>query len=226
MGLNGIARVLSFLRTERNGAKLSDVTLDPGGGPNITGEHIADAGDDAYPLTTDYAATMSIPRDGGRVSVGYADPINTPKAEAGEKRIYGRDATTGQAVNEVWLKADGSVLTDNANGSVELKANGEIVSTNAGGSVSLKPDGTLSATAVNSMTFTAPVFNFVGNMIITGSLTLGGIFSAIAGSLAATGGMGMTGGDITADGKSVKTHTHAQGNDSNGDSEVETNAPT
>lgn len=126
MGLGVLARVLSFTRTQRNGAKLSDVKLDPGGGPNITGEHLADPGDDSYPLTTDYAAAMSIPRGGGKVPIAYADTINTPKAEEGEKRIYGRDPATGLAVNEVWLKSDGSVIIANALGAIELKADGSV----------------------------------------------------------------------------------------------------
>ena len=120
-----IARVLSFLRTERNGAKLSDVKLDPGGGPNITGEHFADPGDDSYPLPEDYAATINTQRSGAQIPVGYADTINTPKAGPGEKRIYGRDAN-GAAVNEVWLKADSSVLIANALGFIELKADGSV----------------------------------------------------------------------------------------------------
>ena len=141
-----VAKVLSFTRVTRNGAKLSDVKLDPGGGPNATGEHFADAGDDSYPLPTDYAAAISIPRGGGKAPVGYADPINEKKATAGETRKYGRDPATGLAVNEVWLKADSSVIIANALGAIELKAdgsvdiNGAVISptgeiTNAGGIV-------------------------------------------------------------------------------------------
>ena len=152
MGLGFIARVLSFTRTTRNGAKLSDVKLDPGGGPNITGEHFADAGDDSHPLPTDYAAAISIPRDGGKVPVGYADPINAPKATPGDKRIYGRDASTGDTVNEVWLKADGAVLITNANGSFELKADGSIAGVSPGGSFELESGGDF---IVNGVTITA-----------------------------------------------------------------------
>ena len=152
MGLGIIARVLSFTRAVRNGAKLSDVKLDPGGGPYITGEHFADAGDDSHPLPTDYAAAMSIPRDGGKVPVGYADPINEPKAAAGEKRIYGRNASTGVEVNEVWLKADGAVLIANSAGSFELKADGSIKGLNGSGSFELESGGDF---VVNGATITA-----------------------------------------------------------------------
>lgn len=185
MGL--IARVLSFTRVVRNGAKLSDVKLDPGGGPNITGEHFADAGDDSHPLSTDYAATTRIPRDGGQVPVGYADPLNNPKATPGDKRIYGRDPSTGLVVNEVWLKSDGSVFISNANGSFELKPTGAIKGLNAAGFFELESGG-----------------DFVAN-----------------------GAKMLTDGDvITSEGVSLRSHTHAQGDDSNGDSEVETEAPT
>lgn len=205
----GLGRLLSFLRTTRNDAKVSDATLDPGGGHNITVEHFADPGDDSHPLPGDYVATTGIPRSGGEVAAGYADIVNDPKATAGESRKYGRDPATGLYVNEVWLKS-----------------NGDIVASNAGGDITLKPDGTLVANANTSMTFTAPLFNFVGNVIITGALTISGIFSAVTGAIAATGGFIVTGGDITADGKSLKVHTHAQGNDSGSDTQVETNPPT
>ena len=148
----GLGRLLSFLRTERNDAKVSDTTLDPGGGPNITGEHFADPGDDSHPLPGDYVATTGIPRSGGEVPVGYADTINDPKAEAGEKRIYGRDAATGLAVNEIWLKADGAVLIANANGSFELKADGSIKGSNSAGSFELESGGDF---VVNGATITA-----------------------------------------------------------------------
>ena len=187
MGLGRIARVLSFLRTERNGAKLSDVKLDPGGGSNVTGPHFADPGDDSHPLPEDYAATVSTQRSGAQVPVGYADTVNTPKAEAGEKRIYGRNASTGEAVNEVWLKADGSVLVANANGSFELKADGSIKGLNTAGSFELESGGDF---VVNGAKITA-----VGEIINAVGTVLG-------------------------------THTHGQGNDSDGDTEVETNAPT
>lgn len=168
MGLIAILR--SFTRVLRSGAKLSDVKLDSGGGANLTAENFADAGDDSHPLPGDYVAAVSIPRDGGQAAVGYADTINDPKAGPGEKRIYGRSPDTGLVVNEVWLKADSSVIISNALGSIELK-----------------PDGSVD---IN-----------------------GAIISAA--------------GEITnASGVVLGTHTHAQGNDSDGDSQAETDAPT
>ncbi|MCK5606548.1 hypothetical protein KAR91_31890 [Candidatus Pacearchaeota archaeon] len=150
MGL--ITRVLSFVRVVRNGIYFSDVKMNPDGGSNITGEHFADAGDDSFPLPTDYAVTTTIQRSGGEVPVGYADPINEPKAEAGEKRIYGRDASSGAQVNEVWLKADGAVLISNINGSFELKADGSMIGQNSAGSFELEAGGDF---VINGATITA-----------------------------------------------------------------------
>ncbi len=139
--MGGIGRLLSFLRTSRNGAKVSDVKLDRGGGANITCEHFAGAGDDSFPLTTDYPFTADQPRGGGEAVVGYLDPINTPKAQEGDRRIYGRDAATGAAVVEVWLKSDGTALTSNAAGSFVLRPDGSIKGSNSNGSFELQSGG-------------------------------------------------------------------------------------
>lgn len=119
-----IARVLAFLRVTRNNAKISDVKVDSGGGANITAEHFAPVGDDSYPLKTDYALTVDTRRSGGEAVVGYSDPLNTPKAEEGDKRIYARDPSDGSVVIEVWLKNDGTGTMSNANGSMTLSPDG------------------------------------------------------------------------------------------------------
>jgi hypothetical protein len=57
MGLVGkIARLLSFTRVTENHSKKpqSDVKVDPGGGNVLTVEHMADPGDDSFPLELDY----------------------------------------------------------------------------------------------------------------------------------------------------------------------------
>ena len=53
-----VAKLLSFVRLTRNNAKVSDVKIDPGGGPNITVEHFAAPGDDSFPLKTDYVVKI------------------------------------------------------------------------------------------------------------------------------------------------------------------------
>lgn len=122
-----VAKLLSFLRTTRNGAKISDVKIDPGGGPNITAEHFASPGDDSFPLSSDYVVAVDIEGTGNEAAIGYIDPINDPVALKGDKRIYARDPNTGAAVIGLWLKNDGSGILSNANGSLELKANGDFL---------------------------------------------------------------------------------------------------
>lgn len=123
MGL--IARVLSFRRVTRNDAKISDVKVNPSGGDNLTVEHFADAGDDSHPLPTDYVHTEPQAGTGRASALGYADILNTPKAAAGEKRIYSREVN-GSIVAEVWLKNDGEIETINALGYSKLRPDGVV----------------------------------------------------------------------------------------------------
>lgn len=121
----GLGKLLSFIRGIRNDAKLSDVKLDPGGGPNVTAEHFSAPGDDAHPLAGDYVVNVSIQRSGGSAVVGYLDPKNDQKAAAGEKRIYARDSG-GASIVELWLKNTGEATLVNSNGYLTLKPDGEI----------------------------------------------------------------------------------------------------
>lgn len=136
-----ITKLLSFSRVERNGAKISDVKIDPGGGHNITAEHFAPAGDDSFPLKSDYVVTNDILRAGGEAAIGYLDSINTPKALEGDKRIYARDANTGAVIIEIWLKNDGTGILSNANGSFTLNPDGSIKGDNGSGSFELQAGG-------------------------------------------------------------------------------------
>lgn len=120
-----IGKLLSFVRTIRNGANVSDVKIDPGGGPNITAQHFADPGDDSFPLTTDYPISVDVAGSGRESIVGYVDPLNTPVAQPGDKRIYARDANSGAIVVEVWLKNDGTATIFNDNGIFILQPDGE-----------------------------------------------------------------------------------------------------
>jgi len=190
MGL--IGRVLSFVRTSRNAAQVSDVKMDPGGGVNVTAEHFAPPGDDAFPLNTDYVYAAATPQRGRVAAVGYIDPKNTPKAAAGEKRIYSRDAN-GAAVADHWLKADGSVTTENENGSMTLGADGSILGQNASGSFELQAGG-----------------DFVVNGVV---ITPAGLITTPTGVVSPSALIN----DIEVDG-----HSHAQANDSAGNSEQPT----
>ena len=207
--MGGIAKVLSFVRAFRNGARTSDVKMDPGGKSNITGTHFADPGDDSVPLPNDFAAMTDTQPTGGKASVGYVDPVNEGVATAGEKRIYSRDPATGAIVASIHLKDDGEIEASNPDGSIILKPSGEIEASNAGGSIILKPSGVIEATATTKMTFTAPLFEFIGAMVVQGALAIAGTFSKVGGgAIQASGGFDVTSGDVTADSISLKTHTH------------------
>ena len=120
-----IAKLLSFLRVNRNDANMSDVKVDLGGGDNRTADHFSDPGDDSFPLESDYVLTSSVARNGSKAAHGYLDPINAGVAQRGDKRVYGRN-TNGVAVNQMWLKNDGSALISNDNGYMLLESNGVI----------------------------------------------------------------------------------------------------
>lgn len=180
-----IARILSFVRSEINGAKVSDVKSDPGGGPNTTSQHFQPAGDDAHPLPGDYVATSAAAGTGRETAVGYLDPGNKQKAGPGEKRLYARGGD-GAQVCEVWLKADGSVLIQNETGSTVLNPDGSVVTTNEGGVMTFAANGSFSVT------------NAAGSMVLA------------ANGVATVNGATITndGDFITSDGVSLRSHKH------------------
>lgn len=160
-----IGKILSFVRVSRNGANVSDVKLDPGGGPVVTAEHFSTPGDDSHPLPGDYVRAATVPQSGRFASTGYVDPGNQQKAQPGEKRIYARDDNGAQVV-EVWLKNDGTTTISNSNGSVTLSPDGSILGQNSNGSFELQAAGDF---VVNGVTIAAD-----GSVDIPASLTLAG----------------------------------------------------
>ena len=225
---NRIAKLLSFVRTVVNGAKVTDVEVDIGGGDNRTAHHYSSPGDDSFPLTTDYALTSDVARSGSKAVHGYIDPINDPVSQEGDKRVYGRDPNTGAPVNQVWLKNDGSVLISNDNGSVLLRPDGGSIVTTPNSTLDAKADGSIKG--VNgSGSFELQVggdMNINGAVIDTsGNITSPGIITAVtsvnAPLIAATGASG----SLTVRGIEMNDHRHSQGSDSNGDTQVNTNGP-
>lgn len=147
--MNKISKILSVTRVERNGAQITDIKIDPGAGANMTAEEFTSAGDDTFPLLTDYVVASATQRSGGQAAVGYLDPLNIPKAQPGDKRIYARAAEDGEEikagaeVSEVWLKNDGSVLVSNINGSVLLRADGGTLVTTPKSTFDAAADGSI-----------------------------------------------------------------------------------
>lgn len=135
-----IGRVLSFARVTLNGAACSDVKNDPGGGAARTARHFAAPGDDSAPLPDDYVFTVPGPNTGSQIAVGYLDPKNDQKAQAGERRFYARDSN-GTVVGELWLKNTGEVLADNGTASISLAADGTITIGNGAASLTMSPSG-------------------------------------------------------------------------------------
>lgn len=180
-----IAKLLSFVRGEANGAKVSDVKADPGGGANVTAQHFASPGDDSHPLPGDYVASVGAAGTGRENAVGYLDPNSEQKSQAGDKRIYARNGPGSESC-EVWLKADGSVLIQNGTGGTVLNPDGSVVTTNGGGVMTFAVDGSFS--------------------IVNG----GGAMSLAANGVASINGATITedGDFVTADGVSLRGHKH------------------
>lgn len=103
---------------------VSDVKCDPGGGANVTAEHTAPVGDDSHPLPGDYAAISDAAGTGRQSTVGYYDPVNEPKTQPGEKRIYARDSS-GATIVDIWLKNTGELVITNGAGTFTLEPGGE-----------------------------------------------------------------------------------------------------
>jgi hypothetical protein len=192
-----INKILSFIRTLKFGANnVSDVTLDSGGGPNITAQHFSGAGDDSYPLTSDYAVSVSVQGTGVEASVGYVDPINPPSAQAGERRMYSRDPNTRAPVAQVWLKNDGEILVSNDNGSVKVRPDG--------GSIITTPLGTFDAAADGSIKGQNPNGQYelqAGGTFVVNNVTIspsGAIVSPVS----------VSSPSVVASGKELAGHDH------------------
>lgn len=231
MGRGFIARILEVRRVVRGGVSVVDVKCDPGGGANVTPEHIATPGDDSPPIpVVDRVAAFEVEGTGRAVGAGYVDTANPGTAEPGERRLLGRDSS-GAIQATVHLKADGEVEIFNAAGSFVLSALGEITGQNLsggffkldalGGFTFSNPNGNIS---LNSFGFL--IGTVTGFAISDGSAVLSlasGLFSVNGATIPLTGDVVSSAGTGS---KSLSGHTHAQGNDSDGDTEVETNPPS
>lgn len=157
--MNFIAKVLSFTHTTSNGAVVSDVKGDPGGGANLTAQHFQPAGDDASPLPGDYVLFAPGQREGKVMATGYVDPNSARVSGPGEKRIYARNSL-GIVVAEIHIKSTGEITAFNAIGESTISPLGEIKSANFLGSHTIFPDGTIRAS------------NFIGSHTILSDGTI------------------------------------------------------
>ena len=195
MGLIGL--LLSVVRVDRNGAKLSDVKFDGGGGEVLTGEHAHPSGEDAQPLPDDQLIAVHVPQTGRVVVVGYVETDAQQTAGPGERRTYARDGDRLEVV-ELWLKADGSATLSNANGSSTLAADGSTTLVSPSGQFELKADGTIAGT--NG----AGAFELQAG----GTIDLNGVTIDPSGNLIATS---VAAPSVLAGGVEVALHDHKAG---------------
>lgn len=143
MGL--IAVLKNLVRaTRKNGTKVNDYVCDIGGAEFVTAEGFGTPGDDSAPLTSDLMFILPASGTGRAVCLGFIDPKAEQLAQAGERRLYSRNAG-GARVAQVWIKADGAIKIENASGSWELRPDGSNRAQNASGYHELGADGTLDA---------------------------------------------------------------------------------
>ena len=215
-----LARVIEFIRGERNGANLTDTKGDPGGGANIQTEHFGAPGDDGHPLPGDTYAVMSFQRAGSGAAVGYVDPKNRQTALPGERRIYSRN-TDGDQVAEVHLTQAGDIIAQNDQGSVQVLETGQITANTGGVSLSLSPDGFVTFFAQKEITIVSNT-----EIVLTASteVSINAAVVDINGTKFTNGGA-MTANTATIGGIQSETHTHPQGVDSAGDTQQSTGGP-
>jgi hypothetical protein len=113
------------------GAQVTYIKVDRGGGDVEEIQHLDSPGDDSLPLPGDFAASVELGKSGSRHATGYHDPKTEKKSGEGERRLYARDSS-GNVVAEVWLKSDGTVHVE------VLKAGATVEIINDGGAVRIQ----------------------------------------------------------------------------------------
>lgn len=205
-----IGKLLSFTRVARNGAKLSDVKTDVGGGDVLTAEYAQGSGTDSHPIPGDYPVNLKIPRSGGLITVAFVESDAQQKAAPGEHRTYARDPNTRAETVELHLKNDGTAVLQNDTGVVELRPDGSVKSSNPNGAFELRANGSQRGQNGNghyelqtggTMSINGATIDPSGNIVAT-SFTLGGG----AGGLSASGKL--TSALATVGGKELAGHTH------------------
>lgn len=122
MGL--ISAIVDVTRTDEDGVPVYDITVDTGGGANVTARYVSPPGDDSPPRVGDSALVIDGPQTGSAVVVGLIDGTSR-SAGLGEKRFFSRDGD-GNPIAWVWLKADGEVEIRNEHGHFIMEPEGAV----------------------------------------------------------------------------------------------------
>ena len=194
---NFIGKLLSFVRVVRNSANLSDVKIDIGGGEIHTPEYSQPSGTDSVPLPGDFPIAVAVStRSGGLVVTGMVETDALQKAQPGDHRTYARDAASRAETVEFWLKADGTAVLSNANGTFTLSPDGTQSMQTAGGSFTLTPAGDIVGENDNG-DFTLQS----GGTMVINTATIDPSGNIVATSVSAP--------SIVANGKELAGHDHA-----------------
>lgn len=118
--------------------------------------------------------------------------------------VSGNVTITNGPNGNIILNSPNNNISLTASGTITMSCTGDMIATTQG-DLSVTVEGSTSVNSVGDVTITAPTVAVVGDITATGSITAG---------------------QGTGDRVGLQTHLHEQGNDSNGDTEEPTMAPT
>lgn len=116
------AEVLGVERRVEEGANVTYLKVDVGGGDIEEVQYFEEAGGDSPPIVGDFVAIEELGKSGSKHAVGCHDSKSTPKAEPGEKRIYSR-TESGTLLAELWLR-HGEVVLEVFDPSIPVRVKG------------------------------------------------------------------------------------------------------
>lgn len=150
------------------------------------------------------------------VSAAYHNQQVPPVAVHGERRLYSTNQAGDTVMAEVFLKQHGTILIDNDNASLTIDPSGLVEIKNAKVTITADPSGLLTIETDGNTEITSLKTIINNDVEIVGTLNV--TTSVTAPTVAATT-------SLTIKGKEMDDHRHAQGNDSDGDTEVDTSGP-
>ena len=151
--------------------------------------------------------TLNIPLGRGRgflISAAYHNQQIAPVAIHGERRIYSTNQAGNTVKAEIFLKQDGTILIDNGNVTITASPNGLLKIETSGNT-----EITSAKTIINNDV------DIIGSLDVSVKIDCPDINATDGGA----------GGSLSVRGKEMNDHRHSQGNDSDGDSEVNTDGP-